>query len=354
MERRPSRQRRRPAPAVSSTPAPTSSSPTRSAATATGWRCTAPSTGCSSWPRRRRRSPATVADAADRPVVVAGSVGPTGELFEPLGALTHDAAVAVVPRADRRARRRRRRRRLDRDDVGARRGARRGDGGHRGRHAVHGDLLVRHRRAHDDGTAAGRPRSTSSTGLAVAAGGLSAPTAASAPPTSWSSLLEMTAVDPTCDDDLQGQLRCPPLPGHRDRLLRHPRADGPLRRPRRRRRRAHHRRMLWHVARASRGDARGDRRPPAGARPDLATIVAEVGPLTNLPPGERAARTQPSRRGRRTHLGGSREPDIRYPVRTTATAGCLGVSFGPLPTHRSWLARRQANSSGSSALRRAM
>ena len=35
-----------------------------------------------------------VADAADRPVVVAGSVGPTGELFEPLGALTHDVAVA--------------------------------------------------------------------------------------------------------------------------------------------------------------------------------------------------------------------------------------------------------------------
>src|SRR4051812_30820815 len=28
-----------------------------------------------------------VADAASRPVVVAGSVGPTGELFEPLGAL---------------------------------------------------------------------------------------------------------------------------------------------------------------------------------------------------------------------------------------------------------------------------
>jgi len=35
-----------------------------------------------------------VADAAERPVVVAGSVGPTGELFEPLGALTHEAAVA--------------------------------------------------------------------------------------------------------------------------------------------------------------------------------------------------------------------------------------------------------------------
>ncbi len=35
----------------------------------------------------------SVADASERPVVVAGSVGPTGELFEPLGALTHDEAV---------------------------------------------------------------------------------------------------------------------------------------------------------------------------------------------------------------------------------------------------------------------
>lgn len=35
-----------------------------------------------------------VADAADRPVVVAGSVGPTGELFDPLGALTPEIAIA--------------------------------------------------------------------------------------------------------------------------------------------------------------------------------------------------------------------------------------------------------------------
>ena len=34
-----------------------------------------------------------VADAADRKVIVAGSVGPTGELLEPLGALTYDDAV---------------------------------------------------------------------------------------------------------------------------------------------------------------------------------------------------------------------------------------------------------------------
>jgi len=35
-----------------------------------------------------------VADAAPRPVVVAGAVGPLGELFEPLGALTHQTATA--------------------------------------------------------------------------------------------------------------------------------------------------------------------------------------------------------------------------------------------------------------------
>jgi 5-methyltetrahydrofolate--homocysteine methyltransferase len=34
-----------------------------------------------------------VADASPRPVVVAGSVGPTGELFEPLGALTEADAI---------------------------------------------------------------------------------------------------------------------------------------------------------------------------------------------------------------------------------------------------------------------
>jgi len=35
-----------------------------------------------------------VADRAARPVVVGGSVGPTGELFEPMGALTKEAAIA--------------------------------------------------------------------------------------------------------------------------------------------------------------------------------------------------------------------------------------------------------------------
>ncbi len=37
----------------------------------------------------------TVADKAGRPVVVAGSVGPTGDLFEPLGMLTEPLAIEV-------------------------------------------------------------------------------------------------------------------------------------------------------------------------------------------------------------------------------------------------------------------
>jgi 5-methyltetrahydrofolate--homocysteine methyltransferase len=36
-----------------------------------------------------------VANETARPVVVAGSVGPTGELFEPLGSLTHEVAVGA-------------------------------------------------------------------------------------------------------------------------------------------------------------------------------------------------------------------------------------------------------------------
>ncbi len=36
-----------------------------------------------------------VADACDRPIIVAGSVGPTGALFEPMGPLTHDEAVRL-------------------------------------------------------------------------------------------------------------------------------------------------------------------------------------------------------------------------------------------------------------------
>ena len=36
-----------------------------------------------------------IADAAGRPVIVAGSMGPTGEIMAPMGTLTHEAAVAM-------------------------------------------------------------------------------------------------------------------------------------------------------------------------------------------------------------------------------------------------------------------
>jgi 5-methyltetrahydrofolate--homocysteine methyltransferase len=45
--------------------------------------------------RLAARHARAVADTAGRPVVVAGSVGPTGDLFEPLGVLTEDMAIAV-------------------------------------------------------------------------------------------------------------------------------------------------------------------------------------------------------------------------------------------------------------------
>jgi 5-methyltetrahydrofolate--homocysteine methyltransferase len=45
--------------------------------------------------RRAAEIARSVADRAGRPVVVAGSMGPTGEILEPVGALSHDDAVAM-------------------------------------------------------------------------------------------------------------------------------------------------------------------------------------------------------------------------------------------------------------------
>ena len=58
-----------------------------------------------------------IADAAGRTVVVAGSVGPTGEIFEPMGTMTHAAGGRDVPRTGRRAERGRRGRAVGRDDL---------------------------------------------------------------------------------------------------------------------------------------------------------------------------------------------------------------------------------------------
>ncbi len=100
-----------------------------------------------------------VADKAGRKVIVAGSVGPTGELLEPLGAMTYDEAVDFLRGTDARPQGRRRRDRLDRDHVGPRRGARRRRGSHPRRPALHLHRFVRHGRPLDDGPGAeGHPR----------------------------------------------------------------------------------------------------------------------------------------------------------------------------------------------------
>jgi methionine synthase I (cobalamin-dependent) len=50
--------------------------------------------------REAARIARRIADQSDRPILVAGSMGPTGELFQPLGVLTHeDAAAAFADQA---------------------------------------------------------------------------------------------------------------------------------------------------------------------------------------------------------------------------------------------------------------
>ena len=96
-----------------------------------------------------------VADKAGRRVVVAGSVGPTGDILAPLGPLERGRGGRGLRRADRGPSRGRGGRRLDRDHVGGRGNPRRCARGGQGRHALYGHGELRHRRADDDGR---RPR----------------------------------------------------------------------------------------------------------------------------------------------------------------------------------------------------
>ena len=92
-----------------------------------------------------------VADRAARPIVVAGSVGPTGDMLAPLGSSERGRSDGDFRRADRRPQKRRRRRRLDRNDVGARGGPRRCARGDRRRRALYRDRELRHGGLYDDG-----------------------------------------------------------------------------------------------------------------------------------------------------------------------------------------------------------
>ena len=153
-----------------------------------------------------------VADKAGRKVIVAGSVGPTGELLEPLGAMTYERGGRRLRRADRGPEGRRRRGRLDRDHVGARRGEGGGRGRDQGRPALHLHRLLRHGRPHDDGPRAQghpwrRPTGLPKTPVAVGANcGVGASDI-------LSSLLDMTAAKPDATIIVKGNCGIPEFRG---------------------------------------------------------------------------------------------------------------------------------------------
>ena len=108
--------------------------------------------------REAARLAREVAAKAPRPIVVAGSVGPTGDLLAPLGSPHRGRGRGSFRRADRGVDGGRRSSRLDRDHVGSRRDACRRRGRRKARHALHLDRELRHGRAHDDGACAFGPR----------------------------------------------------------------------------------------------------------------------------------------------------------------------------------------------------
>ena len=112
-------------------PAPASSPPTRSAAPARGWRCTAWRTGV----HELNRAGAAIATEVARRhgILVAGDLGPTGELLAPLGTMEPAAGPGALRGAAGRPARRRDRRRPHRDDERPRRGDRRRRGRASGR-----------------------------------------------------------------------------------------------------------------------------------------------------------------------------------------------------------------------------
>ena len=236
-----------------------------------------------------------VADDADRPVVVAGSVGPTGELFAPLGGLTHDAAVAAF------------REQIDGLVAG-------------GADVAWIETMSAPEEVRAAATAAievGIPYTATCsfdtagrtmmgllpdrlgdvfTSLPVKPVAYGANCGVGAPDI-LASLLEMTAVDPEATTICKGNCGVPRFEGTEIVYSGTPELMG--------------RYAALAVDAGARiiGGCCGttpehlavmraaiDARR-RGGRPDLATIFAEVGPLTNLPPGERAART--SRRAAR-------------------------------------------------------
>ena len=203
-----------------------------------------------------------VADAAAQPVVVAGSVGPTGELFAPLGGLTHEAAVAAF-----------------REEI---EGLVAG-----GADVAWIETMSAPEEVRAAATAAievGVPYTATCSfdtagrtmmgllpgDLAAVFDGLAAPPLAYGAncgvgaPDILVSLLQITAADPAAAAICKGNCGVPRFEGTDIVYSGTPELMARYVGPRCRRRRTHRRRVLRHVSRAPRGDAGGDR--SAGAR----------------------------------------------------------------------------------------
>ena len=126
VERRPSRGDPRPATRRTPPPGRASSPRTPSAAPVRGCRCTVSRTGSTSSTGPRAAIAREVAD--EHGILVAGDLGPTGELLAPLGTMDVGRGPGDLRRAAARPARRRHRRGADRDDERPRRGRGRGGG----------------------------------------------------------------------------------------------------------------------------------------------------------------------------------------------------------------------------------
>ena len=206
-----------------------------------------------------------VADAAGRPVVVAGSMGPTGDILEPLGERTRAEAVdAFAEQAE-----------------GLRRGG--ADVAWIETMYAENELEAAILAAREAGLpflatmtfdTAGRtmmgirPRDVPGFAVCRAHPPLgSGRTAGWALPSSWIRSSGCTLPRAGRGDRREEQLRAP-RDGRRlaGPLRRHSTDHGRVRLPGPRRRRAHHRRLLWNDTGAPRGDARSAGAAPAGRR----------------------------------------------------------------------------------------
>ena len=247
------------------------------------------------------------ADAAGRPVVVAGSMGPTGEIMAPLGPLTDRGCRRDVRGAGAGPPRRGRGRALGRDDLGAGGVPRRRPSGSRRTGAPWCGTM-------SFDTAGRTMMGLTAADMVALVGGLPhRPLAFGANCGVGASDLLRTVLGfarraPGPAGDRQGQRRHPEVPRRPYPLRRHAGADGRLCGARPRLRGEDHRRLLRHDARAPRCHACGARGDAARAARRSSTPSPRGSAASRPPRTARAARHRPASAAAAGHEGGARRP----------------------------------------------